>query len=108
LAPKRKGRPLRSREHPLRVKNNLFAPRAESPLEQCACGFIARPMRREMYPVIGIAVAIDQPADRGEWQIEAIDGVSEEYRVPFPGFDGPQVVEFYKETFEVESGVPLT
>ena len=55
-----------------------------------------------MYPVIGIGVAIDQAAERGEWQIEAIDGVGEEYRVPFRGFDSPQVVEFYKETFGVE------
>jgi hypothetical protein len=64
----------------------------EDTLEACVM-----PMRRKVYPGIGITVAIDQPTESGEGQIEAIDGMREEHRVSFRGFDGPQVVEFDNE-----------
>ena len=55
------------------------------------------PMRRKVYPGIGITVAIDQSTESGEGQIKAIDGMREEQRVSFRGFDGPQVVELDNE-----------
>ena len=60
------------------------------------------PMRRKMYPGIGITVAIDQSTESGEGQIKAIDGMREEHRVSFRGFDGPQVVELDNEAVGFE------
>ena len=33
------------------------------------------PMRRKMNPVVAITVAVDQAAQRGEWQIKAIEWI---------------------------------
>ena len=60
------------------------------------------PMRRKVYPGIGITVAIDQSTESGEGQIKAIDGMREEHRVSFRGFDGPQVVELDNEAVGFE------
>ena len=60
------------------------------------------PMRRKVYPGLGITVAIDQSAQRREWQIKAIDGMREEHRVSFRGLDGPQIMEFDDEAVGVE------
>ena len=55
------------------------------------------PMRRKVYPGIVIAIAIDQSAQRGKRQIEAIDGMREEHAIAFRGFDRPQIVELDHE-----------
>src|SRR5204862_8367506 len=60
------------------------------------------PMRRKVYPGLGITVAIDQSAQRREWQIKAIDGMREEHRVSFRGLDGPQIMEFDDQAVGVE------
>ena len=67
------------------------------PLGEDASKIPVVPIRREVHPVVGIEVRIDQAAERGERQIEAVDGMREVDRVAFRRFDGPQIVEFEKE-----------
>ena len=71
-------------------------------LREDAAEICVMPVRRKMYPGIGIAVAIDQHTESGEGQIKAIDGMREEHRVSFRGFDGPQIVELDNEVVGFE------
>ena len=47
------------------------------------------PMRREMDPAIAVEVAIDQPGQRGERQVEAVDRMGEQQRIAFGRLDAP-------------------
>ena len=55
------------------------------------------PMRRKVYPGLGITVAIDQSAQRREWQIKAIDRMREQQRIIVRRFDRPEIMEFDQE-----------
>ena len=52
------------------------------------------PVRREMNPVVVIAVAVDKAGQRGEGQIKAIGRMREEQGVILRRLDGPEIVEF--------------
>jgi len=51
------------------------------------------PMRGEMNPAIAITIAIDEPAQGGEWQVKAIDRMGKKQRITLRRFDGPEIVK---------------
>ena len=59
-------------------------------------------MRRKMYPVVMVEVAIDQTGQRGERQIEAVGRMREQHRIAFRRLDRPEVVKFDQEAIGVE------
>ena len=62
------------------------------------------PARREMDPQVVIAVAVDQPCQGGERQIEAIRRMGEERRPSFRRFDRPQIMKLYQKLVGLEEG----
>lgn len=62
------------------------------------------PMRRKVDPAVAIMVAIDETAQRGERQIEAVDRMREQYRVALGRFDSPEIVEFDDVSVWFEQG----
>ena len=71
-------------------------------LRQHAAEIHVVPMRGEMDPAVVIAVAIDQSAQRGERQVEAIDRMGEQQRIALRRLDGPEIVEFDQEAVGLE------
>src|SRR5882724_10453799 len=60
------------------------------------------PIRREMNPAVAKTVAIDQAAQRGEWQIKEIYRMCEQQRIAVRRFDAPQIVKLDHEPVGLE------
>ena len=55
-----------------------------------------------MNPVVVVAVAIDQARQRGEGQVETVEGMREQYAVALRRLDGPEIMKFDQEAVVFE------
>src|SRR6185437_7887170 len=60
------------------------------------------PVGRKMNPAVAITIAIDHPAQCGEWQIEAIERMREQQGIARRRFDAPQIVKLDQESIGLE------